>query len=166
MIYLLIGPIGAGKTSVGNTIAQKLGYEFLELDEQALRRSGFETIRDAFKNGSTKFKEAELEVAKKLSQKDNMVIACGGGMVVNQLNFDYFRESGKEVKIVYLNVTPQTQVERLVEKHAFFEEKQKEILEGVKKIYEERDFLYRLISDQIVDTQKLGVDEVVKAILK
>ena len=95
----LIGFMGTGKTAVGRALAKKLNREFVELDSLIEQRAG-KSIPDIFQqDGEIAFRELEIEVTKEVSRAKNLVIGCGGGIVLNKINIDRLR---KEARIVYL----------------------------------------------------------------
>jgi shikimate kinase len=99
----LIGFMGAGKTAVGRALAKKLGKEFIELDPLIEQKAG-KTIPEVFReDGEIAFRELEIAVTKEAATRKNVVIACGGGLVLNKINTDRLRQEGVTV---YLTATP------------------------------------------------------------
>jgi len=99
----LIGFMGTGKTAVGKALADRLSKEFVELDAW-IEQIGGKTIPEIFKeDGEIAFRELEIESVKQVSEKQNTVIACGGGVPLNKINIDRLRE---ESVIVYLTASP------------------------------------------------------------
>ena len=99
----LIGFMGTGKTAVGKLLAEKLGKRFAELDSLIKQKAG-KSIPDIFQqDGEIAFRELEIEVAREVSNNRNLVIACGGGLALNQINIDRLK---KESVIVYLTASP------------------------------------------------------------
>lgn len=96
MKIILTGFMGAGKTSTGKALAQKIGWPYIEMDEEVLLASGRQSIREIFqKDGETRFRELEIKVARRLMRRDKVVIATGGGVVMNRIILDYLKERGK-----------------------------------------------------------------------
>ena len=88
----LIGFMGVGKTAVGKALAKKLDWELIELDSLIEQKAG-KPIPEIFEqDGEIAFRELEIEVAKDVSQGENTIIACGGGIVLNQINIDRLRQ--------------------------------------------------------------------------
>jgi shikimate kinase len=87
----LIGMMGAGKTTVGQELATRLGYRFFDTDvviEQATGRS----IPEIFAtSGEPTFRQVESQVLAELSTYTKLVIATGGGIVLQQMNWSYLR---------------------------------------------------------------------------
>jgi shikimate kinase len=87
----LIGFMGTGKTAVGKMLAQRLGKEFVELDGLIEKKAG-KSIPEIFRDsGEIGFREMEIEVTREIAAKKNVVIACGGGLVLNRINIDRLR---------------------------------------------------------------------------
>ncbi len=93
----LIGFMGTGKTAVGRVLAKKLGRKFIEMDGLIEQKAG-KSIPEIFQqDGEIAFRELEIEVTKEVAGQQNAVIACGGGVVLNQINIDRLREGGSAV---------------------------------------------------------------------
>src|SRR5690606_10026858 len=121
MVILLVGILGAGKSSIGTLLAQELGYKCIELDDYILAKTSFKSVKEAYQEGKSVWKEKELEATKELSKQDNIVVVCGGAMVENNLNILYFQEHSKELTIIYLQTRPKKLTERLVRLYGEFQ---------------------------------------------
>jgi len=107
---VLIGFMGAGKTAVGKVLAKRLGKKFVELDSVIERKAG-KSIPEIFQqDGEVTFRELEIEVTKEVSRDKNLVIACGGGIVLNKINIDRLKN---ESIIVYLTASPRVLLRRV-----------------------------------------------------
>ncbi len=162
MNIVLIGFMGTGKTSVGKTIASKLGMSFVDMD-QLIEEREKRKISDIFaSNGEKYFRNLEFNLAKELSQQSNLVIATGGGVVLNPENIANFESSG----IVFcLTATPEIIMERVAK------ETHRPLLEGDEKmrkimsILESRKELYDSIKNRI-DTSNMTIQEVADKIIE
>lgn len=153
MIILLTGLPGAGKASIGQKVASKLGMRFIDMDERVLLKTGFKTINDVYAFRKSLWKEYELMVSKELSAKDNIVVACTGGIVENELNMMYFEESPHTIITIYLTADPKTLAER-VSKHHLKEDSVdfKQLVINIRNLHEKRDELYKRHATFIVNT--------------
>jgi shikimate kinase len=108
-IYL-VGFMGAGKTSVGRSLAAQLGWAFVDLDAE-IERSQKMAIRDIFqKSGEAHFRQIESEHLKRLSERPRVVIALGGGATVDPDNRLVIDSTGISV---WLNVAFDTAARRV-----------------------------------------------------
>lgn len=89
-IYL-IGMMGTGKTTVGEKLAHRLNYRFLDLDSLIEKVTG-ESIKDIFAHsGEATFRDIETQVLAATSAYTRTVVATGGGIVLKQMNWSYLR---------------------------------------------------------------------------
>ena len=107
---VLVGFMGSGKTTVGKALAKLSGYDFVDSDLE-IERAKNKSITEIFnENGEDYFRRAEAEIINELSSKSGLIIATGGGAVLNTENRNALKKNGF---IVYLKVTPETVVSRL-----------------------------------------------------
>ncbi len=111
-IYL-IGPMGSGKTAVGRQLAAELGLEFFDSDAEIESSTGVDIAYIFEKEGEASFRHRERECIANLTQRKNIVLATGGGAVLDEENRRNLTRSGT---IVYLKTTVEHQLERT--KHA------------------------------------------------
>ena len=91
---ILVGMPGCGKSSVGKIIAEKLGREFLDSDEEFLKMHGI-TPADAINTlGEEKFREMETQTLSEISKQSGKVIATGGGVVTQERNYPLLHQNG------------------------------------------------------------------------
>lgn len=111
MNIILCGFMGCGKSSIGWRLAKLTGYKFVDIDKVIEEDAGM-TVREIFaQKGENAFRSAETQAVKELSKRDNLVIATGGGTVMNPENVDTFHEGGG--KILFLDVPVAALQERL-----------------------------------------------------
>lgn len=107
-IYL-VGPMGAGKTTVGRHLAELLGREFLDSDHEIERKTGA-TIPWIFeKEGEQGFRSRETVVIDELTSRPQLVLATGGGAVTQAPNREYLKQRGI---VVYLYTPVEIQLQR------------------------------------------------------
>jgi shikimate kinase len=105
----LIGPMGSGKTAVGRRLAMLLGKEFVDSDAEIEKRTGVD-IRYIFeREGEPKFRVREREVIADLTKLDNVVVATGGGVILDTANRERLAATGT---VVYLATDLDTLVRR------------------------------------------------------
>lgn len=91
---VLIGFMGTGKSSVGVRLAARLKKEFIDMDREIENVSGM-SVSDIFRRyGERRFRSEETLMAKKLGQRENLVIATGGGVVLVPENIEILRQNG------------------------------------------------------------------------
>ena len=92
---ILTGFMATGKTSIGRLLAGQLGYEFVDTDHLIEDRCG-QTIADIFQEkGETVFRSMEADVARELGGKEGLVIATGGGLVLDPANVAAIKSQGR-----------------------------------------------------------------------
>jgi len=158
---VLIGFMGSGKSSIANFIAKKLKFQCIETDDLILERSGRKSIREIFeRDGEIRFREMELEIAKKLHNKTGVVISTGGGMIINKLCIDYLKEYGV---VVHLS-TSMKEIERRLKgdnTRPLFTD-----IKKAKKLFKFRKSLYAEYADIGVSTDGMSIDEITNNILE
>ncbi|AFY76832.1 shikimate kinase [Pleurocapsa sp. PCC 7327] len=107
----LVGIMGTGKTTVGQILAQQLGYRFFDTDVLIERVAG-QTINEIFaRQGEERFRELETQVLAELSAYTKSVIATGGGIVMRPINWSYLHHG----LIVWLDAPVELLRKRLAE---------------------------------------------------
>jgi len=159
----LIGFMGTGKTAVGKALAERLNKEFVELDSLIEQRAG-KSIPEIFQQeGEVAFRELEIAVTKEVAQEKNLVIACGGGLVLNKINIDRLR---KEAIIVYLTASP-----KVILKRTSGDGGKRPLLNVGDQASEIRELLrfrkpfYERAADIQINTSKLDINSVVDQII-
>ena len=154
----LVGMMGAGKTTVGKLLAQKLGKTFIDSDEEIQHRTGV-TIPHIFDvEGEAGFRQREASVIQDLVKRDNLVLATGGGAVLSEQNRDALHDNGF---VVYLKSTVHDLWQRT--RH----DRNRPLLQTadprarLKELYELRDPLYTQVADLVMPTGKQSVHSMV-----
>jgi shikimate kinase len=163
MNIVLIGLRGSGKTAVGKILAQKLGREFIEMDELIVRKAGMSIPEIVEKFGWEKFREIEEEITSQVARRDNIVNASGGGVVTREKNIAKLKENGA---LVWLTASVDTLIRRVGE------DSQRPPLvsgrtqqEDMEITLEERKPLYQKAAELVVDTENKRPEEVAEAII-
>ena len=152
---VLVGPMGSGKTAVGRQLARHLEMEFVDSDNEIERRTGVDITYIFDKEGEQGFRARECAVIADLAASENVVLATGGGAVLDPGNRSRLRDSGT---VVYLRTSLAHQLERT--RHS----KNRPLLQNeeraavLQRLMEERGPLYDAVADIVVTTgnQKIG----------
>ena len=154
---ILVGLPGAGKSVVGEALATRLMRSFLDFDREIERRESA-SISEIFAiRGEHYFRQREIELTLELRQCGNMVVAPGGGWVINQGVVDIIRPPAK---LVYLKVKPETALRRLGDQRTArpllsrpdpLGELRRLLLDR-EKLYEAADFV---VSTEVLDTNRV-----------
>lgn len=91
---VLVGFMGTGKSAVGRRLAGRLGRRFVDMDGVLETRAGKSITRIFAEEGEPYFRRLERSLVQELAQEQNLVIACGGGVVLNPDNLSDFGRSG------------------------------------------------------------------------
>ena len=105
----LIGPMGAGKTAIGKELARQLRLDFLDVDQELERRTGADIPLIFEKEGETGFRRRERELIEELTQRKGLVLATGGGAVLDPANRQALGSRGF---VIYLKATVGAQAAR------------------------------------------------------
>lgn len=165
MGVVLLGYRGSGKTSVGVKLADKLWAEFVDTDAEIVRRAG-KTIREIFESqGEPAFRDLETAVLLEVLQRENDVIALGGGVVLREENRAALKAS--RYSRVYLRCDPQELNTRIHgdPKTADSRPALTQLgggLEEIQSLLAAREPLYRECCTAELDVTNLNVDEVVQ----
>ena len=158
---IITGFMGTGKTVVAIELASKLGMKFIDMDQLIEERQEM-SIADIFvRYGEKYFREQENKLVQELSQKENMVIATGGGTF---LNLDNTRILNQEGQIICLYANPQALYNRLKKNNNRPLIKGKNVLNKINYLLEKRKQIYDNFEDK-VDTTDLTIQEVVDNII-
>jgi len=160
----LIGFMGTGKTTVGKALAEKLNRQFIELDELIEKKAG-KPISDIFKQeGEIAFRELEIEVTRDIANNKNVIIACGGGLVLNKINIDRLSQ---ECIIVYLTASVGVILRRTSNdagKRPLLAVPDR--FQQIKELLKFRRPYYKNSADIIINTSKMSINTVVMRIIE
>ncbi len=163
MRIFLVGPMGAGKTTVGRRLAKALGLEFVDSDQAIVERTGASIPLIFDIEGEDGFRRREAQMLEELTARDNVVVATGGGAVLREANRRLLKERGT---VIYLRA----RLDDLLARTA--RDRNRPLLQTddpratLARLLEEREPLYREVADLVITTGKGGVQRVVKEILR
>ena len=140
-----------------------MGKEFVELDDLIVRKAG-KSIPEIFEqDGEVAFRKLEIEAAREVAGKKNLVIACGGGVVLNKINIDRLK---RECVIVCLTASPEVVLERALsegETRPLLETPDK--LATIRELVDFRVTFYDEAADITIDTSELDVGAVAERVI-
>ena len=144
----LVGLMGSGKTTIGRALAKKLNLRFVDADQEIEARTGASIPLIFEIEGEASFRQREADVIRDLTGQQGIVLATGGGAVLNQQSRRYLHERGI---VIYLNVSPQILFERT--RH----DRNRPLLQvenprqRIEELHRQRDPLYREVAHIIVE---------------
>lgn len=159
----LIGLMGSGKTSVGRYLAKELGKEFYDVDQYIEAKAGAD-IRWIFDvEGEQGFREREIKAIAELTQKQNVVLATGGGAILREENRKALSAQGM---IIYLRAS----IEVLLQRTQYSRHRPLLLVEDRQAIFEklagQREGIYYELADLIYETDGYSVNELGKKIVR
>ena len=169
MKIAVCGYMGSGKSTVSQLLAEKLKWDFIELDKEIEKKENFSISEIFAHKGEIYFRKKEtLVLEETLSNIKKAIISLGGGTPCYGNNLELLKND-EELKLVYLKVTPQNLTQRLYKERAkrpLIANLEKEKLEEyVRKHLFERQFYY-LQSDVVIDANNKTVEDLVAEISK
>lgn len=155
--------MGAGKTTVGRQLAKRLGRSFLDSDHEIVARTGV-PIPTIFEiEGEEGFRRREAQTIGEITEACDIVLATGGGVVINPDNRRRLRETGW---VVYLDVPPALLYERTRHDRNRPLLNVPDPLARLEELYAARDPLYREIAHIVVDGSHLVASGIVQHLLR
>ena len=159
----LVGLMGAGKTTIGRSLAKRLHLDFIDSDREIEARTGV-TIPTIFEiEGEEGFRKREAQMIADLARVSGRVIATGGGAVLRQENRAIMMASGF---VVYLNVPPQTLWERTRHDRNRPLLQVEDPLGRLSELHAQRDAHYREVAGLIVDSSRINAQAVLQLLIK
>lgn len=158
-----MGPMGAGKTTIGRQLAKALGRKFYDSDKEIEKKTGASIPLIFELEKEEGFRKRESAMIKELVNKENIVMATGGGAVLNKLNREILSNKGF---VIYLCAP----VEQLIRRTA--RDKNRPLLQTenpeqtIKDLLKVRDPLYREVASYILETGGYSVAQVVTKLKK
>ena len=169
-IYLT-GFMGSGKSTVGPRLAQRLGYEFIDLDDAVEKAVGKPVQTIFVDEGEAEFRRVEALKLRAVSRKARVVISLGGGAVTAEDNLYFVVTNGM---LIYLRVAPAVLAERLradSRVRPLLLDAQGRMLSGdqllqrIRSMLEKRERFYNQ-ADVVLDAGELDMDELVEAAVR
>lgn len=155
--------MGAGKTTIGRQLAKRLGRQFFDSDHEIEARTGVNVPTIFEIEGEAGFRRREAQTIEALTAERGVVLATGGGVVLNPDNRRRLHDSGW---VVYLNVPPEMLFERTRHDRNRPLLRVADPLAKLRELYAERDPLYREVAHLVVDGARLPASSVVHHLLR
>jgi len=158
----LVGPMGAGKTTIGRHLARALGLGFADSDVEIEARTGADIPWIFDVEGEGGFRDREEAVIAEMTTWENTVLATGGGAVLRPANRRALAERGF---VIYLRTTLEEQLRRTRK------DRNRPLLQTadpqatLRRLFAERDPLYREVADLVVDTDSSSPKTVARRVL-
>ncbi len=150
---ILVGPMGAGKSSIGKRLAERFGLRFVDVDQAIVERTGA-TIPVLFEHvGEAGFRQRERELLAEILQGEGQLVSTGGGAVIDPGNRRLIRERGF---VVWLRVSVESQLKRVGR------DRNRPLLQTgdreqvLRELNAMREPLYREVADLALDTDGLS----------
>ena len=159
----LVGPMGAGKSTIGRHLADELHLEFFDSDHEIESKTGADIAWIFDLEGEEGFRKHELDTINELSDKQGIVLATGGGSIITPAVRN--RLSARGI-VVYLQTTIDKQVARTQR------DKRRPLLQNddpetvLRNLAEERNPLYEEVADYVVDTDDQSARSVANQIIQ
>ncbi len=162
MKICLVGPMGSGKSTIGNRLAQKLGIKFEDSDREIQRRTGVDIPYIFETEGEEGFRKREIKAIKELVESsEDMVLATGGGAIIkkeNRLNLI------KHCTVIYLKTSVEQQMERTKKDKNRPLLQTEDPMQKLKELFKLRSPIYEEVADIVVCTDNAGIEVVLKEI--
>ncbi len=157
----LVGPMGAGKSTIGRQLAEALSFQFEDSDHEIQRRTGVDIPTIFEYEGEEGFRNREQQVIAEMTSQEGIVLATGGGSVLREVNRQNLTARGV---VIYLHCSPEQQFARTNRDRNRPLLQTEDPLERLRAIMAEREPLYRQVADMVISTEKRGTSSVVKEI--
>ncbi len=160
--FFLVGPMGAGKSTIGRQLARCLKLKFIDSDREIEIRTGVDIPLIFELEGESGFRKRERKVIDELTARPGTILATGGGAVMDKLNRQRLASRGH---VIYLHTSIEQQLRRTAH------DRNRPLLQTanpkrtLQELMELRDPLYREIADWVIETDGCRVRDVVQQIV-
>ena len=158
----IVGPMGAGKTTIGRQLAKTLDWEFVDSDHEIVSRTGVNIPIIFDVEGEAGFRKREKAVIDELTQRDHLVLATGGGVVLDADNRRYLSERGV---VVYLRASAEHLFKRTSRDRNRPLLQTENPMERIIELLAQRDPLYMEVADIVMETGEENILSVVRKLM-
>ncbi|WP_346663928.1 shikimate kinase [uncultured Merdimonas sp.] len=160
---VLIGFMGAGKTTVSDYLSTMFAMEIVEMDQVIEAREAM-SIPDIFATyGEEYFRDRETELLRELKEQKNLIISCGGGTALRRCNVEEMKKNGR---VILLTASPKTIYDRVKDSDDRPVLKGRKDIESITKLMEERREKYEAAADIVVRTDQKSVHQVCEELVQ
>lgn len=158
----LVGPMGSGKSTIGRQLANQLGRDFFDSDHEIVKRTGASIPLIFDIEGEEGFRRREAAEIERLTRREELVLATGGGAILREENRSHLAERGT---VIYLHAS----IEQLLARTK--KDKNRPLLQTadprakLEELMAQREPLYRQLADMVIYTDDRSVKSVVKEIM-
>ena len=165
MVITLIGYRGSGKTTVAGPLASRLGWDWIDADDELERQEG-RSIREIFADdGEGYFREVERRIVSELLTRDRLVLAAGGGAILNEDTRNDMRNAGP---VVWLRASVDVLFERIYGDQSTAERRPNLTSSGgrdeIEQVLAQREDIYRSCATSVIETDQLETTQIVDQI--
>jgi len=165
----LIGLMGTGKTTIGSLLAQEFSYRFIDTDAVIVQAAG-KSVNEIFaQDGETAFRQLESNVLAQVCAYTNLVIATGGGIVLQQENWGYLHHG----LVVWLDVPVEVICQRLTEdttrpllQDADPQDKLRSLLSQRRSLYSQADLHMTILQEETPEQTMTRIISAIPSVLK
>jgi shikimate kinase len=163
---LLVGMMGAGKSTAGRLAAKRLGWTWVDIDAEIVRTGGASVPELFARHGEAHFRQEEARVLGTVLDRDEpLVVSVGGGVVLDPVNRATLRGAGT---VVWLRARPETLIERVhdgVGRPLLVGDTPQDRAETLRRLEAERRPLYAEVADEVIDVDRLRTEKVAERLL-
>ena len=160
---ILIGFMGAGKSTVARCLGKKCAMEIIEMDEEIVRREQ-RSIPEIFQQqGEAYFRNLETGLLKELQKETNKIISCGGGAALRERNVAEMKKNGR---VVLLTASPETIYERVKDSDDRPVLKGRKNVKGISELMEQRREKYEAAADIVINTDDKTVLQICEELIQ
>jgi len=157
--------MGTGKTTISQRVAQRLGWDIIDMDALIVHKAGKPISAIFAEDGENAFRDLENLCLQPLNGFQNKVISTGGGIILREKNRHLLKQLGK---VFLLEASPQTIIDRLADdtSRPLLQGSNEEKLKKIEKLLSSRQLLYEETADYIIETSDQSPEDIAEEILK
>ena len=160
---VLIGFMGAGKSTIAELLRTGWGMERIEMDALIEEREGMRISKIFETKGEPYFIDLETELLIELQARSNAVISCGGGVPMRERNVAEMKKNGR---VVLLTAHPETILERVKDNHDRPLIENNKTVEGISALMEARRERYMAAADLVIETDRKTGEEICRELVE